>query len=84
MREWKRKEPPPLQAEQLTEENLMELLEWCGGVVLNDGSKVGIYIETPIGPKRAWFTDYLINENGMFRVEHADRFEDQFEPNQTP
>lgn len=57
-----RKKPVIIEAKQLTEENMVELKEWCGGELVPNSHTKGydLYINTLEGLMHADMNDYII------------------------
>lgn len=71
------KKPIPIKAIQLTEENRLDVVDWCRGYCSLNGSD--IYITTLEGDMKTNIDDYIIQGiKGEFYPCKADIFEDSY------
>ena len=98
--EWRKKEDTPIifedfdflkfnevQAVQLLDSNVDEVVEWCGGVIIpefdpfNQGEKqMGINLSTTLGMERAIRGFMIVKHDLGFSVVGPDFFNAHFEP----
>lgn len=77
-----RKKPVIVEAKQLTEENMVEIKEWCGGELITNSHTEGydLFINTLEGLMHADINDYIIRGvEGEFYPCKPDIFEKTYE-----
>lgn len=77
-----RKKPVIVEAKQLTEENMVEIKEWCGGELIPNSRTEGydLFINTLEGLMHADINDYIIRGvEGEFYPCKPDIFEKTYE-----